>query len=213
MKKNLCVSLLGFFPMVLFLSILVFAGESDNYYQKKETIESLLGTGTSGATEFVTKTGQTTSYAVGDDGALQKGLEWPSLRFMENGDGTVTDNLTGLIWLKNANYFKGTKTWDDAIAVCNSLADDEQSITDGSRPGDWRLPNVRELQSLIDFGRSGPALPADHPFTNVEPFYYWSSTTVNGFTGSAWFVGMNYGTLYSGSKFNDYYVWPVRGCY
>ena len=51
------------------------------------------------------KTGQTTSYAAGDDGALQKGVAWPNPRFTDNGNGTVTDNLTGLIWLKNANCF------------------------------------------------------------------------------------------------------------
>jgi hypothetical protein len=51
----------------------------------------------------VEKTGQTTSYATGDDGELSKGVVWPNARFADNGDGTVTDNLTGLMWLKNAN--------------------------------------------------------------------------------------------------------------
>ena len=49
------------------------------------------------------KTGQTTCYATGDDGDLEKGVAWPNPRFTDNGNGTVTDNLTGLIWLKNAN--------------------------------------------------------------------------------------------------------------
>jgi len=51
------------------------------------------------------KTGQTTSYATGDDGDLQRGIPWPNPRFTDNEDGTVTDNLTGLIWLKDANCF------------------------------------------------------------------------------------------------------------
>lgn len=51
----------------------------------------------------VPKTGLTTSYAPGDDGALQKGVAWPNPRFTDNNNGTITDNLTGLIWLKNAN--------------------------------------------------------------------------------------------------------------
>src|SRR5215831_10404550 len=51
----------------------------------------------------VPRTGQTTSYAAGDDGALQKGVAWPTPRFTDNNNGTITDNLTGLIWLKNAN--------------------------------------------------------------------------------------------------------------
>ena len=52
---------------------------------------------------LVPKTGQTTSYDTGDDGEYQKGFEWPVPRFTDNENGTVTDNLTGLIWLKNAN--------------------------------------------------------------------------------------------------------------
>ena len=58
---------------------------------------------------MVPKTGQTTGYATGDDGALQKGVAWPNPRFTDNGDGTVTDNLTGLIWLKNANCANALK--------------------------------------------------------------------------------------------------------
>jgi hypothetical protein len=50
-------------------------------------------------------TGQTSSYGTNDDGALQNGVTWPSPRFRDNCNGTVTDNLTGLIWLKNANCF------------------------------------------------------------------------------------------------------------
>ena len=53
----------------------------------------------------VPKTGQTTSYGAGDDGALQKGVAWPTHRFIDNLNGTVTDKLTGLVWMKNANAF------------------------------------------------------------------------------------------------------------
>ena len=48
------------------------------------------------------KTGQTSSFASGDDGSIQAGVGWQGARFKDNGDGTVTDNLTGLIWLGNA---------------------------------------------------------------------------------------------------------------
>jgi hypothetical protein len=50
----------------------------------------------------VPKTGQTSSWAAGDDGDLEKGVDWPSPRFVDNGNGTVTDNLTGLMWLQDA---------------------------------------------------------------------------------------------------------------
>ena len=63
---------------------------------------------------LVEKTGQTTSPGTRDDGALQRGVTWPSPRFTDNGDGTVTDNLTGLIWLKDANY-DGEKRWTNAL--------------------------------------------------------------------------------------------------
>jgi hypothetical protein len=99
----------------------------------------------------VPKTGQTVTYATGDDGDLQKGTSWPNPRFTDNGDGTVTDNLTGLIWLKNANCF-GDRTWADALTDSGGLADGSCALTDGSSAGDWHLPNVRELHSLISYG-------------------------------------------------------------
>jgi len=69
------------------------------------------------------KTGVTTSYAAGDDGALKKGVAWPNPRFTDNSNGTVTDNLTGLVWLKNANC-PGPSTscsWTGAFANVASL--------------------------------------------------------------------------------------------
>jgi hypothetical protein len=61
----------------------------------------------------VPKTGQTTSYASGDDGALQKGVAWPTPRFTDNSNGTVTDKLTGLIWMKDTQFF-GLRNWTQA---------------------------------------------------------------------------------------------------
>jgi len=72
----------------------------------------------------VPKTGQTTSYATGDDGDLEKGVAWPSPRFTDNSDGTVTDNLTGLIWLKNANCPNATRDWTTALSDVTQLNTD-----------------------------------------------------------------------------------------
>ena len=58
------------------------------------------------------RTGQTYSYAAGDDGDLQQGVTWPDPRFRDNSDGTITDYLTGLMWLKDANCF-GSMSWQD----------------------------------------------------------------------------------------------------
>ena len=158
----------------------------------------------------IEKTGQTTSYGIGDDGDYEKGLSSLNQRFTDNADGTVRDNLTGLIWLKDANCF-GTKTWTSALNDCNSLADGLCGLTDGSSAGDWRLPNVKELQSLVNFGRSNPCLPDAHPFTGVQAAQYWTSTTVADFPDSAWHQYMSYGNVRNYEKTTPSDVWPVRG--
>jgi len=61
----------------------------------------------------------------------------------------------------------------------------------GSVCTDWRLPNVKELQSLIDYSTYNPSLPDSHPFTNVQSAAYWSSTSVQSSPGSAWKVAMD----------------------
>ena len=157
----------------------------------------------------VPKTGQITSYGTRDDGDLEKGVAWPTPRFTDNGNGTVTDNLTGLIWMKNANYFIA-RTWTQALSDCNGLASGSAGLTDGSQAGDWRLPNLKELLSLIDYGRSFPALPAGHPFS-WDPAPYWSSTTSATSTTSAWTVAFAVGNVGSGTKSGNCWVWPVRG--
>jgi hypothetical protein len=173
----------------------------------------------------VPKTGQTTSYDTGDDGDLEKGVSWPSPRFTDNSDGTVTDNLTGLIWLKVANYndtsgTTGTATWADALSFCNALHDGQCDLSDGSSEGDWRLPNVMELVSLIDWRYYSPPLPdaagtakwsEGDAFSGVQSGDYWSSTTYASATGSAWRVTLVSGYVRSASKTSTLYVWPVRG--
>jgi hypothetical protein len=157
----------------------------------------------------VPKTGQTTAYDTGDDGVLQKGVASPTPRFTDNGNGTVTDKLTGLIWMKNAGAL-GFQLWADAMSTANNLHSGSiPGLNDGSQAGDWRLPNVRELQSLVDYGRSWPAFSGVPPFTGVQyDHYYWSSTN---FGGSAWYVDFNMGGVYYNGSLALYYVWCVRG--
>ena len=157
----------------------------------------------------VPKTGQTERYDDGDDGDLEKGVAWPNPRFADNGNGTVTDNLTGLIWLKNANCF-GPKTWATALNDANWLDSGECDLSDGSAEDDWRLPNVRELHSLIDYGHSYPALPSGHPFSGVQSDGYWSGTTPAGSTSNVWYVYLGDGSVYNFDKTDTHYVWPVR---
>jgi hypothetical protein len=147
------------------------------------------------------KTGQIVGYASGDDGDLEQGVAWPSPRFTDHGNRTVTDNLTGLMWTK---YARSDKKWQEALDYCNSLT--QAGYTD------WRLPNINELHSLTDYSRCNPALPSGHPFTNVQGHIYWSSTTSASVPDSAWIVDMWDGSVNHYNKSDDYrYVWPVRG--
>ena len=140
-------------------------------------------------------------------------------RFTDNGDGTVTDNLTGLIWLKDANCF-GTRAWYNALSDCNGLSSGSCGLTDGSSIGDWRLPNRNELASLVQKGYYNPAVPnttgtgqwsEGDPFNNVQSYSYWSSPTDASTTVSAWGVNVYSGRVYDFSKTSYGYVWPVRG--
>ena len=156
-----------------------------------------------GQSAEISQTGQKTTYAAGDDGDLERGIAWPSPRFTDHGDGTITDELTGLMWSKNANL--GSMTWQGALDYVETLSIGGYS--------DWRLPNRKELFSLIDHSKNAPALPVDHLFQNVQSDYYWSSTTSASSTAHAWVVGMWNGNVYDGSKSYKsyyYYVWPVR---
>ncbi len=168
----------------------------------------------------VEKTGQIISYSGtgGEDGDLQNGVAWPSPRFKDNGNGAVTDNLTKLIWLKNANAF-GIRTWEEALSDANTLASGSAGLTDGSKAGDWRLPNKKELESLIDCAYFNPALSSvsgksqwvsGDIFTGVQSNIYWSSTTYSANTANAWSVNLNDGYVGADDKTSTYYVWPVR---
>ena len=107
----------------------------------------------------------------GQDGEFRPGIPWPEKRFTNEGE-IVRDQLTGLRWLKNANTAEFPVTWQEAldhIAVMNR----EQR----AGHADWRLPNRRELRSLMAFDTRKPALPAGHPFEKVFLSWYWTSTT------------------------------------
>ncbi len=149
----------------------------------------------------------------GEDGEHQAGVAWPTPRFTDNGDGTVTDNLTGLIWLKEANCPAGTKTWQEALDWVVLLNFTSIACTDyaAQTHSDWRLPNIKELLSLVDYGESAPALPMGHPFMDVQSSFYWSSSSDVSGPASAWGANMNHGDFVDDSKTSNGFVWPVRG--
>ena len=172
------------------------------------------------------KTGQTAIYGPGDDGYFRAGVAWPTPRFTDNGDGTVTDHLTWLTWLKDANCIQtqypgfdnnaiagdGKVTWQKAIDFVAGINNGTYSDC-GAGQTHWRLPNRKELLSLVDFSlHYGSALPPGHPFLNVEWSEYWSSTSAfyQGSTVYAWFNYMHDGAIYRNIKASTSYVWPVR---
>ena len=170
-------------------------------------------------------TGQTTSYSAStltetgapvlDDGAVQAGR---ALSYQDNGDGTLTDLNTHLMWEKKSedgslHDVSITLPWSSSTTttIWDWLA---QVNTEGgigfAGYNDWRIPNVKELQSIIDYGTSDPAVdPAFNRGVSAgctalgcsatASGSYWSSSTRANFHWSAWIV-----TFYLGTNFSDY---------
>ena len=151
-------------------------------------------------------TGQEESYTAtfGEDNDYQPAASQPS--YTDNGDGTITDNRTGLMWVKDGNSEGcnngGYLTWEQALTFCEGLSYAGYS--------DWRLPNVRELESIVDAGERLPAINTTY-FPNTMSSYYWTSTTYVPNTSFAWVVYFYNGYVYFGYKTYNYYVRPVRG--
>ncbi|MBI4603717.1 MAG: DUF1566 domain-containing protein [Planctomycetes bacterium] len=149
----------------------------------------------------------------GQDGSRAVGCPVEG-RFVDHEDGTVTDICTGLVWQKDTADVNGDGLIDplgDTLAWCEAL-----SYCDGlsfAGHDDWRLPNVRELQSLVDYGRSNPAI--DPAFGTLLEFY-WSSTSNAETANDAWGVGFHVGYVGIRVKSGDFdfsfnYVRAVRG--
>ena len=120
------------------------------------------------------------------------------MRFIINGDGTVTDTDTGLMWQQETDL---RMPWDDAISYCKNLA--------LAGYADWRMPNIEELLSIVDYERINPAIDVD-AFPNTLSSDYWSSTTFAYLSGYAWYVNFGSGYGSSHGKSNAYYVRAVR---
>lgn len=148
----------------------------------------------------------------------------PEPRFSDNGDGTVTDNDSGLVWLTNGFCDELNNTdlglnWDEATTVVANLASGTCGLMDGSAAGDWRLPTKDEWDDFVCSQYTGPAIcgtdgagqwSQGDPFNGVQPFYYWSSSPVESGMDNAWTVSMDYGTTIIGSISSNNYVWPLR---
>jgi len=164
----------------------------------------------------VPRTGQTICYnamgnavihcpGTGQDGDTLTGGAWPDPRFTDNGDRTLTDQLTGLVWTRDANPTGGFKTWKQALESIKTLNSGKYLGHD-----DWRLPNVNELESLVNKQSDLAAWLNSQGFHGVQRDDYWSSSTYAAYTKCAWSVGMYSGIVAGHGKADAGYIWPVR---
>jgi hypothetical protein len=158
---------------------------------------------TRGTSDVLPRTGQTSSQAGEDDGDMQSGVAWPGTRFTDNGDGTITDNLTGLMWQKSPSI-SSVELWADALSEISALTVGEYN--------DWRMPNIQELRSLLHYGEaSQETWLENNGFENIASDHYWSSTTQAGVADRAFSIYMGNGTWIYGMKAdNDLYYIAVR---
>jgi Protein of unknown function (DUF1566) len=177
--------------------------------------------GTAGSFKSVLPdTGQAVVYATNDDGTYTASNSAVCNRaasgsdetaFHDNGDGTIIDYCTNLTWQKCSDGLSGTNcgtgtavfpTWSAAISYCNGLS------LGGA--GTWRLPNINELLSIVNYSTYSPIINVTYFPATVSNFY-WSSSTSAYSTGNAWGVYFDYGNTYGNGKGNGYYVRCVRG--
>lgn len=163
----------------------------------------------------VAETGQTTSYAAGDDGGFQAGVSWPTPRFLDQGDGTMTDGLTGLMWTQD-NVSPGpapcnpnvTRSWFDSLAMVACL-----NANSYLGYADWRMPNILELNSLVHLGVADQR-PwwQSQGFTLASTYRWWSSTTVaDGLTLAHTVSAFGTTSGFSKGAITGTALWPVRG--
>ncbi|MHB8254138.1 MAG: Lcl C-terminal domain-containing protein [Acidiferrobacter sp.] len=160
-------------------------------------------------------TGQTSCHSIdgscvdcegsGQDAEFRTGIPWPTQRFVGIGE-VIIDQLTDLTWLRDANRAEYPMTWVEALAFVATL--NNGRFLDY---GDWRLPNRRELLSILSRQTRKPALPENHPFLHVFSNWYWSSTSAAPSPAHAWCAHMEGARLFYGGKDQSYMVWPVRG--
>ncbi len=149
------------------------------------------------------------------------GLPVEQPRFTDNGDGTVTDNRSGLVWLKDAECL-GMHTWQGAKELVAGLSGGytckQFRLEDKSNAGDWRVPTIREIMTLPVIEYFSPALSNSagtgkwtegDPFVNVSSLYYWSGTRVG--DHNAWYMYLYNGVLGLADISQKYHVWPVKG--
>jgi hypothetical protein len=150
------------------------------------------------------------------------------MRYVVCGNGTVTDTVTGLIWLQQADCLP-INSWVDASAAVARLKDGDCNLTDKSTPGDWRLPTrdewsatIAQAMALGCYNAAAPTLTNEPGtgcesvgpsiFVGVAADFYWSSTANASVPADAWSQNLVNGGVYGFTKHTtSLRVWPVRG--
>jgi len=168
------------------------------------------------------------AYAL-DDATVDPPCHSATNRFADCGNGTVTDGVTGLVWLKTVHcsaFFGASRVYTSAHAAVATLGDGQCGLTDKSQPGDWRLPSRAEVEALINLavanGCGSPFLPDQTglgccgtgtcSFTSIAvDIGFWSATTVDTTPQNAWYYYLGAGThVASVFKAVGEHVWAVR---
>ncbi len=172
------------------------------------------------AEQYIPDTGQTESYTdtFGEDSDYTRNP--PSYTKLSSSGSTlpdsaaswamVRDNVTGLIWEVKTDdgsiHDRDNKySWQDAQDVFIA----ELNFMGFGGFADWRLPSIKELAYIVDYGRYGPAINTDY-FAETVSSYYWSATTYASNTDYAWGIDFRSGYDSSTNKSNSYYVRAVR---
>jgi hypothetical protein len=137
--------------------------------------------------------------------------QWENSRYTNHDDGTVTDKKTGLIWKQCHEGLSGssctigtatTHTYKEAIELAEN--------TTFAKHSDWRVPNIKELRSLVARDRYDPVINSTL-FPNTPSAFFWSSSPYADDTSDAWTLNFYGGENGSYGRSNSYYVRLVRG--
>ncbi len=142
----------------------------------------------------------------GQDAEFLTGIDWSAERFAITDDHLVLDRATGLTWTRNSCPSEFPLSWQEGLDFVEQMNMDARYGRN-----DWRMPNRREMRSLIDHSSKKPALTKGHPFENIFLGWFWTSTTAAIAPRYAWYVHLEGGRMFYGNKDGYYWLWPVCG--
>ncbi|MBV5311310.1 DUF1566 domain-containing protein, partial [Chromatium okenii] len=130
--------------------------------------------------------------------------------FADNNDGTVSQTNTGLMWAKCSEGQSGANCTGTAKIMNWGIALIAANSSDLGGHNDWRLPNLKELQALVDYSHYKPAIDTDY-FPNTPCSWFWSSSPYADYSNYAWHVAFDDGNPDFDTRGKENYVRIVRG--